>query len=227
MSFPVILHFTTVTRVGIIKVLEYWICIYTELKSCKVVQLHLFFFILGMCQKRSSWCKCVKQNCDRSCMTQQRLAFVLAVRDNKLCDCNNNWNGSINVSEVCYNKFSEHLVQVRAVHLLCTVIAGDRTCVSDVQSGGTNAVLNWKDLPITLVAPCWACIKLNCLDAVTFLYLEYLARRDRKINRAGTLCLASNATYFMFIYYSLCVWYCKHNFNNQLNHPYVYCNYLY
>ena len=41
-------------------------------------------------------------------------------------------------------------VHVTVVHHLCTVIAGgDRTCVSDVQSGVTNTVLNLKVLPIT------------------------------------------------------------------------------
>jgi hypothetical protein len=89
-----------------------------------------------MGQKRGSGCTRVKQNCDRSCVTEQKLVFVLAVRDNKLCVCNKNCNGSIIFSEVCYNKFSEHLVQVTAVHHLCTVTAGDSTRNSDVQGGG-------------------------------------------------------------------------------------------
>ena len=103
-----------------------------------------------MGQKLGSGCTGVKQNCDRSCVVEQRLVFVRAVRDNKLCDSNKNWNGSIIFSEVCYNKFSEH-VQVTTVHHLCTVTARDSTCISDAQSGGTDTVLNLKNLPITLL----------------------------------------------------------------------------
>jgi hypothetical protein len=129
----------------------------------------------------------------------------------------------MNISEVCYNKFGEHLVQVRAVHHLCTVIARDRTCVSNVRSGGTNAVLNWKDLQITLVAPCSVCIKLNCLDAVTFLYLGLPDEIEKSTKQAPCALFLMQRICF-YIIHSV---YNKHIFNNQLNHPYVYCKYLY